>query len=84
MSPMIVLKTLDVLREWLSSHGIPKHLVTDNSPQFTSDEFAVSTKRNGIKHVRSAPYHPASNGLAKWFIQLLKQSLKALAVMVAH
>ena len=28
------------------------------------------------KHVKSAPYHPASNGLAKRFMQSLKQSLK--------
>ena len=36
-------------------------------------------KQNGIKHIKSAPYHPASNGLAERFIQSLKQSLKASA-----
>ena len=49
-------------------------LATDNGPQFIAEDFA---KRNGIKHVKSAPYHPASNGLAERFIQSLKQSLKA-------
>ena len=77
MSSTTTLKTLDVLREWFASHGIPEHLVTDNGPQFVSDEFETFTKRNGIKHVRSAPYHPASNGLAERFIQSLKQSLQA-------
>jgi transposase InsO family protein len=33
--------------------------------------------RNGIKHVKSASYDPASNGLAERFIQSLKQSFKA-------
>ena len=28
--------------------------------------------------LRSAPYHPASNGLAECFIQSFKQSMKAM------
>ena len=83
MSSTTTLKTLDVLREWFAAHGIPEHLVTDNGPQFVSEEFATFAKRNGIKHVRSAPYHPASNGLAERFIQSLKQSLKASHVLSA-
>jgi len=77
MSSTNVGRTLDVLREWFSAHGIPEHIVTDNGPQFTAEEFEIFVKRNGIKHVRSAPYQPASNGLAERFIQSLKQSLKA-------
>ena len=30
-------------------------------------------KSNGIKHVLSAPYHPATNGLAECFVQTMKQ-----------
>ena len=77
MSTTSATKMLDVLREWFSVHGIPEHPVTDNGPQFTAEEFDIFTKRNDIKHVKSAPYHPASNGLAERFIQSLKQSLKA-------
>ena len=77
MSTTTVGKTLDVLREWFAAHGIPEQIVTDNGPQFTADDFDVFTRRNGIKHTKSAPYHPASNGLAERFIQSLKQSLKA-------
>lgn len=69
--------TLDVLREWFACHGIPEQVVTDNGTQFTSEVFATFTKMNGIKHVRSAPYHPASNGLAERFVQSLKNSLQA-------
>ena len=33
-------------------------------------------KENGVKHLRSAPYHPSTNGLAERFVQSLKQALK--------
>ena len=79
MTTTTVSKTLNVLREWFSVHGIPEQIVTDNGPQFIAEEFDEFTKRNGIKHVKSAPYHPASNGLAERFVQSLKQSLKASA-----
>ena len=79
LSTTTVSKTLNVLREWFATHGIPEHLVTDNGPQFVAEEFDVFTKHNGIKHTKSAPYHPASNGLAERFIKSMKQSLKASA-----
>ena len=31
----------------------------------------------GIKHIRSAPYHPVSNGLAEKVVQSMKQDLTA-------
>ena len=51
----IVTKTIDVLRQMFSMFGIPAHVVTDNGPQFTAEEFAVFMAGNGIKHTRSAP-----------------------------
>ena len=65
MSTTTVSATLDVLREWFCVYGIPEQIVTDNGSQFTADAYKVFTQRNGIRHVRSAPYHPASNGLAE-------------------
>lgn len=46
----------------------------DNGPQFISAEFS---KSNRIKHILSAPYCLATNGLAKRFVQTLKRNLKA-------
>nr|XP_061811987.1 neurogenic locus notch homolog protein 1-like [Nerophis lumbriciformis] len=32
---------------------------------------------NGVQHIKSAPYHPVTNGLAVRFVQTLKHALKA-------
>ena len=40
-------------------------------------EFAMFAKKNGIKHIRCAPYHPSSNGLAERFVQTFKRAMKA-------
>jgi len=71
--------TIDVLRKIFAAYGLPEQLVSDNSPQFVSSEFATFLKANAIRHVRCAPYHPASNGLAERFVQSVKQALKASA-----
>ena len=70
-------KTIKKLRFLFASYGLPEQIVTDNGPQFTSDEFKSFTKSNGIKHTRCAPYHPSSNGAVERFNQTFKQALKA-------
>ena len=64
------------LREIFSYFGLPETLVSDNGPQFTSAEFAQFMKINGIRHLRSAPFHPATNGAAERFVQSFKQGMK--------
>ena len=56
---------------------MPAQLVSDNGPQFKSEEFQMFLKRNGIKRLTSAPYHPASNGLAKRCVQSFKSAMKS-------
>lgn len=69
-------RLLNCFAHW--SPALHWHLVTDNGAQITSEEFQSFVKGNIIKHTTSAPYHPATNGLAECFIQSLKQSLKAM------
>ena len=77
MSSTTSQSTIDVLRSLFSRYGLPEQIVSDNGAQFTSDEFTQFMKLNGIKHIRSAPYHPASNGLAERFVQTFKRAMKA-------
>ncbi|CAG2187289.1 unnamed protein product [Mytilus edulis] len=69
--------TINVLRTIFSRNGIPSRIVSDNGPQFTSQEFENFMQLNGIKHIRSAPYHPSTNGLAERFVQTFKQAMKS-------
>lgn len=69
-------KTIEILRDIFSTHGIPDTVVTDNGRNFVSEEFEEYLKGNGIYHVRTAPYHPSSNGQAERFVQTVKNLLK--------
>ena len=58
---------IEILRSLFSSHGLPVQLVSDNGPQFIATEFARFLERNGVKHIRSAPYHRASGKICQDF-----------------
>ena len=68
--------TIRALRQFFATYGLPQQLVSDNGPQFSSVEFAAFLARNGVKHIRSSPYHPSTNGLAEHFVRTLKQAMK--------
>ena len=72
-------KTIEALRSLFAKYSLPEQLVSDNRPQFTSEEFADFIKANRIKHIRSAPYHPSTNGLAESFVQTFKRAMKTSA-----
>ena len=69
-------KTVDELHAIFAQWGIPLQMVTDNGPQFTSAGFERFLALNNIKDVKSSPYHPATNGLAKRSVQTLKHALR--------
>ena len=68
--------TISQLRAIFATHGIPELLVSDNGSAFTSSEFEEFMRLNGIRHSTSAPYHPATNGLAERAVQTFKTYLK--------
>lgn len=70
------LTTIEKLRQSFAIQGLPDMIVSDNGSCFTSTEFENFTKQNGIKHVKVAPYHPSSNGLAERGVQTFKEGMK--------
>ena len=72
-------KTIEILRIVFANHGLPQKVVTDNGPSFTSAEFRAFMMANGIIHVKSAPYHPSTNGLAERAVQTFKQAIPRIS-----
>ncbi|XP_062516177.1 uncharacterized protein K02A2.6-like [Corticium candelabrum] len=70
--------TIDALRSIFARFGIPHQLVSDNGPQCVSAEFNHFMEMNGIKHIRSAPYHLASNGQVERAVQTMKKTLRVM------
>lgn len=50
------------LREIFARFGLPNKLISDNGPQFRSNEFIDFRKQNGILFYTPPPDHLATNG----------------------
>ena len=55
-----VAKTITVLRHTFAVCGLLEQVVSDNGLQFSSKDFVVFIKENGVKHIKCVPYHPSS------------------------
>lgn len=71
--------TVRCLRKIFSTHGLPRVMVSDNGRAFLGHEFKEFLKKNGVRHILAAPYHPASNGQVERMVRTFKESLKALS-----
>ena len=52
--------------------------MTYNGSAFTSKEFETFLQQNGIQQIRTAPYHPASNGQAERTVKTFKTTLNKM------
>ena len=75
-------ETTKVLLSLFSRHGQPDKFVSDNGPQFTSDEFKEFMTNCGILHIKTTPYHPQTNGEAERFVQTFKNFIKTKALII--
>jgi transposase InsO family protein len=57
---------------FFASHGIDvERMMTDNGPAYRSTLHAELCRRLGLRHLRTQPYRPRTNGKAERFIQTL-------------
>ena len=69
-------QTVNCLLSFISMYGIPKTIISDNGPQFTSERFTLFCRDDAIPHKCTPPYHPASNGQVERVVQELKKALR--------
>ena len=57
---------------WFARRGVrTERVMTDNGSAYVSRGFAVACKRLSVRHIRTRPYTPRTNGKAERFIQTL-------------
>ena len=70
------ISVIEKRREKFAQFCIPETIVNYNGTCITSTEFETFLSDNGIRHLITAPYHPASNGDAERAVQIVKKGLK--------
>jgi transposase InsO family protein len=54
-----------IVRHLVQERGRPTYILTDNGKAFSSHKFLTLLQRLGIKHLRTTPYHPQTNGVRR-------------------
>ena len=71
-APMVIKK----LKGHFARYGIPNTVITDNGPQFTSEEFVNFRRKWDFDHLTISPRHSQSNGKAESAVKAAKRMLK--------
>ena len=64
------------LKPHFARFGIPNTLVTDNGPQFISDDFRDFSMKYQFEHITTSPYHHQSNGKAESAVKQAKRIIR--------
>jgi transposase InsO family protein len=57
---------------WFNGQGVEgRHVISDSGSAYISKAFAKACGILGLKHIRTRPYTPRTNGKAERFIQTL-------------
>lgn len=75
----------EVFRAAIEKHGLPKEVLSDNGRQYHSwrgrSKFTEMLAKLGIRHIRSRPYHPQTQGkIESFWRNLLQECLQKTPV----
>ena len=62
---------------WFARFGLPQTLISDQGAQFEGQVFSELLKLAGVKHARTNPYRPQTNGLIERQHRVMKEALAA-------
>ncbi|XP_045541427.1 uncharacterized protein K02A2.6-like [Papilio machaon] len=68
---------IERLYDFMARFGLPKTIVSDNGTSFCSQQFLNFCAGNGITHLTTPAYHPASNGQAESSVKVIKKGIKS-------
>ena len=63
------------LKSVFARHGIPEVIMSDNGPQYSSEQFTDFADQYGFTHITSSPKYPQSNGAAERAVRTIKELL---------
>jgi transposase InsO family protein len=70
--PASTVNALEQALSWFAARGIQiERVLTDNGPNYVSRAYAAALERHTIRHKRTRPYRPQTNGKAERFIRTM-------------
>jgi len=65
-------------REWICRYGAPRLLTSDRGSEFCNQVLNELRAAHAIKHMRTTPYHPQSNGIEERAHRTIKSLLRTI------
>ena len=66
---------------WMSRYGVPRAILSDNGPPFTSTLLQRLAELYGVKLLHSTPYHPRGNSVVESYMRSLCTALNLVHVV---